>query len=135
MMWNRWDEYLWNDVIEFMNTINETLRSRERYPKFRVYENDDGILLKSEIPGVEPENIQIELQDNNLVISVEKKQDQHEGATLLRNEREFGKFTRTFQLPFKVKDQEIQAEYKLGILTIVLPKADEEKPKRIAIKS
>lgn len=134
-MWSRWDEYLWNDVMEFMNSINETLKQRNTYPRFRMYENDDGLLLETEIPGVNVEDINIELHDSNLNIVIEKKPENYENVTVLRNERDFGKFIRNFQLPYKVKENEIQAEYKSGILKIFLPKADEEKPRKIAIKS
>ncbi len=120
-MWaNRWDSYIMNDIFEFMNSINEAFRYRNEYP---------------EIPGVNPEDIQLELHDNTFIISVEKKQDLNENYTIIRNEREFGKFTRSFQLPYKINESQIQAEYKYGVLKVLLPKAEEEKPKKIAIKT
>jgi HSP20 family protein len=135
-MWlSRWDDYLWNDIADIMNTLNQVVRNRSEYPAFRMYENDDGYLLMTEVPGINPEDIQIELNDNVLTINVEKKPEKNENLTVLRNEIEYGKFVRSFQLPFKVKEEEIEAEYKYGVLKILLPKAEEEKPKKIAIKS
>ncbi|GIX42314.1 MAG: hypothetical protein KatS3mg129_2047 [Leptospiraceae bacterium] len=135
-MWlSRWDDYLWNDIADFMNSINQAIRNRNEYPVFRMYENDDGLYLVAEVPGVKPEDINLELNDNVLTITVEKKPEEDENLTVLRSEREYGKFIRSFQLPFKVKEEDISAEYKYGILRITLPKAEEEKPKKIAIKS
>ncbi len=122
-------------MLELMNTVNNALKHQNNYPAFRIYENDDSLLLESEIPGVNPEHINLELNDNVLTINFEKKFEEDQNTVTLRNEREFGKFTRSFQLPFRIKEDEIQAEYKYGVLKVHLPKAEEEKPKKIAIKT
>jgi len=134
-MWTRWDEYIWNDIADLMNTINQAIRNRNEYPAFRMYENDDGLLLTAEVPGVNPEDINLEINDNVLTITIEKKPEENENLKILRSEREYGKFIRSFQLPIKIKEDEISAEYKYGILRILLPKAEEEKPKKIAIQT
>lgn len=122
-------------MLELMNTMNHTLKHQNLYPAFRIYENDDNLLLETEIPGVHPDNINLELNDNVLTINFEKKLDEDQNTVNLRNERESGKFSRSFQLPFRVKENDIQAEYKYGVLRINLPKAEEEKPKKISIKT
>lgn len=100
-----------------------------------VVENKDDFEIKASIPGIDPEDIEITYSDNTLSIKGETRSDREEkdGNYHLR-ERRFGSFARSIRLPH-VKADAIDAAYDKGVLTLRLPKAEESKPKRIAIKA
>ena len=110
--------------------------SRSWSPALDLYEDKDNVFVKLEVPGVKKEDIQISLQDGELSISGERKtEEKFEGAQVRRTERFVGSFQRTVTLPAEVKGDQVKAEYKDGILTVTLPKAEEAKPKRIQISA
>jgi HSP20 family protein len=87
-------------------------------------------------PGYEPETLDVNVLGRQLTVSGERNAPASEdGESVHRSERSFGKFSRTIQLPANVKEDEISAEYKYGVLTISLPKAEEAKPRRINVAS
>jgi HSP20 family protein len=93
-------------------------------------------VLKAELAGMDPDEIEIEVEDNVLTIKGERKfEEQVEDERYYRVERRFGSFQRSLALPQGVKPDEIQAGYEDGILTVTVPKAEEEKPKRIEVKA
>lgn len=105
-------------------------------PSLDIYEDNDQITVRTELPGLRKEDISITLQDDTLTISGERKQEQErkEGETY-RSERYFGRFQRSVTLPHAVDPQKIQATYKDGVLTVTLPKSEEAKPKQIQVKT
>jgi len=101
-----------------------------------VVENDDEFVVKADVAGIDPDNIEITYTDNNLSIKGEVREDreeEEEGRYHLR-ERRFGTFSRTISMPGTVDVENIQAETENGVLQIHLPKKEEVKPRRIAIK-
>jgi len=102
-------------------------------PALDLYQNNDNIVAVVELPGMRKEDIEISLQDGTLTISGERKEEggQENGAT--RTERFTGKFRRSITLPTRVDPNKVTASYKDGILTVLLPKAEEAKPKQIQI--
>jgi HSP20 family protein len=133
------------DLIDIQNEINrmfediaspmegETTISR-LFPAADVIENKDSFVVRAELPGLMKEDVKVTLQTNLLIISGEKKKEQVEkNQTLHKIERSYGTFHRSFELPVPVKANEIKADFKDGILTIVLPKIEEAKPKEISI--
>jgi HSP20 family protein len=110
--------------------------SRSWNPALDLYEDKDNVFVKLEVPGVKKEDIQISLQDGELSISGERKsEEKFEDAEVRRTERFVGSFQRTVALPAEVKGDQVKAEYKDGILTVTLPKAEEAKPRRIQISA
>ncbi|HID98060.1 MAG TPA: Hsp20/alpha crystallin family protein [Thermodesulfobacteriaceae bacterium] len=108
----------------------------EWVPSIDVSETDDSITVKAEIPGIDPKDIQISLSGNLLTIKGEKKEETEEKKkNYLRKETRYGAFSRTIRLPVVADADKIEAKYKKGILNIVLPKKEEEKPKQIEIKA
>lgn len=101
-----------------------------------VEDGDQEIHVRAEIPGVSPEELNLSINDNTLVIAGEKKQteEKHEGGYLFQ-ERRFGSFRREVPLPAKVDPEDVQAEYKDGVLHVRLKKSQEAMPKRIEVKS
>lgn len=103
-------------------------------PAFDVYEEKDNFIVKAELPGMKKEDISVSLHEGNLIISGERKSEtKSEGTEVYRAERFFGKFQRAVSLPTMVAANNVKAEYKDGILTVTLPKAEEAKPKQIEV--
>ena len=101
-----------------------------------MVERDESFLLKASLPGVQPDDINITLEDNVLTISGEIHADQvNEDETYHIRERRFGHFTRSFRFPTLVNAEAIEADYDNGILYVTVPKAEEVKPKRITIRA
>jgi HSP20 family protein len=100
-----------------------------------VVENKDEFVVKASVPGINPDDIDISYVDDTLTIKGEIKSENEikENKYHLR-ERRFGSFSRSISLPTKIKDDAIEASYQNGVLSLRLPKAEEVKPKRIAIK-
>jgi HSP20 family protein len=104
------------------------------FPPVDVYEDKDNLLVKAELPGLKKEDISISLDNGNLTLSGERKQEEkHEGADVYRSERWVGRFHRTVNLPCRVDAEKIKASYSEGVLTVTLPKAEDAKPKQIPI--
>jgi HSP20 family protein len=103
-------------------------------PALDVFDEKDNFVVKAELPGMKKEDIDINVHNGVLTISGERKHDteKKEGQTF-RSERYFGRFQRSLTLPAAVDVQKVKASYKDGVLTIDLPKAEEAKPKQIAI--
>jgi len=103
-------------------------------PAMDLYEDKDNFVLKAELPGMKKEDIEISLHEGVLTVSGERKsEEQHKDAETYRSERFFGRFHRTMSLPKPVVGDKVAANYKDGILTMTLPKAEEAKPKQIHI--
>lgn len=104
-------------------------------PAVDIAEQENEYVVKVELPGITREDVKITLESNVLTIRGEKKQekDTKEGS-YHRVERSYGSFQRSFTLPTSVKSDKIDALYKDGLLTVVLPKVEEAKPKQIEVK-
>ncbi len=101
-----------------------------------LVENPDGFLVKASLPGIDPKDIEITLDDNVLTIRAEiSKEELAEDARFHLRERRFGTFMRAVTLPVRVDHESIDASYDQGVLTLYVPKAEEVKPRRIAVKT
>jgi len=104
------------------------------FPAVDVYEEKDSLLVKAELPGLKKEDISISLDNGNLTLSGERKQEEkRQDAGVYHSERWVGRFHRTVSLPFRVDAEKIKASYNEGVLTVTLPKAEDAKPKQIPI--
>lgn len=105
-------------------------------PLLDVEETDDAFTLHVEIPGVKPEDVEVSLEESVLTIEGERSfYDERASESFRRVERRFGRFHRAVRLPDRVDGDRVEARYADGLLTIVVPKADEAKPRRIAISA
>ena len=103
-------------------------------PALDVHEDKDSFSIRVELPGMKREDIEVTLQDGALVITGERKEEKVSNETTVhRQERYYGKFTRALTLPAAVSGDKVKAQYKDGILTVTLPKAEEAKPKAITV--
>jgi HSP20 family protein len=99
-----------------------------------VIRKQDEIEVKASVPGIKPEDIDVSVEDNVLVMKAEKK-DEYEGseADYLVRERSYGSYYRALRLPETVDTNKIKCEYDNGVLSIILPKAEEKKKKQIKV--
>jgi len=102
-------------------------------PALDIYQNNDNVIARVELPGMRKEDIEISLHDGMLTVSGERKAESAEGEKAERTERYVGKFRRSVSLPTMVDPNKVTANYRDGILTVTLPKAEEAKPKQIQV--
>ena len=103
-------------------------------PALDLYEDTDNLIVKAELPGMKREEIDISVHDGTLTISGERKyEEKNRDAEPYRSERFLGRFHRTLALPKPVQSDKATANYKDGILTVILPKTEEAKPKQIQV--
>ncbi len=101
-----------------------------------VTENDDAYAVKASVPGINPDDIEITLEDNVLTIKGNLSSDEvTEGEQVHIRERRYGSFSRSVRFPVMVNGDAVEANYEHGILILSIPKAEEVKPKRISIKA
>jgi len=104
-------------------------------PAVDISERESEYQVRVELPGINKDDVKITLESNILTIRGEKKHEKDmQEENMHRMERVYGSFQRSFTLPTVVKDNEINAVFTNGILTITLPKAEEAKPKQIEVK-
>ena len=103
-------------------------------PSLDLSETKDALVVKAEIPGIEPKEIQISLQEQVLTVKGEKRREKEEkDEHYYRRERSWGAFARSIRLPAPVVGEKVTATFKNGLLTVTLPKAEEAKPKHIDV--
>ncbi len=104
------------------------------FPAINVWTSEENVVLSAELPGVDPESIDIEVRENVLILQGERKpEDLGSEAVCHRAERGVGRFSRSLRLPYEVENDKIKARFKNGVLNIELPRAESSKPRKIAI--
>lgn len=125
----------WN---RFMTNFEENgvgLFSGMTCPTLDLGETDKSVEIRMDLPGLNSDDIDIQLSDNTITISGERKEEKEEkGKTWQRVERQMGTFSRTVTLPCAVKNSEVNATYRDGVLHVSLPKSAEAQTKKITIK-
>lgn len=103
-------------------------------PTVDIFENSDGITLEADLPGMKPGDFDLSVENNTLTLRGERRfEKKSEGDNYHRVERSYGSFTRSFTLPPTVKVDDVQAEFKDGVLRVTLPKREEVKPRQIQV--
>jgi HSP20 family protein len=103
-------------------------------PAVDMFEKDDHLVIKAELPGMEKKDINLDLKDGVLTLRGERKhENQVQDENFYRREMSYGKFVRTFSLPSDVDPEKIKAEFQNGLLTIEVPKPEQHKPKQITV--
>jgi HSP20 family protein len=106
-----------------------------RAPVVDVFEKENEVIIKAEIPGLSKDDVEVNLTNSTLTISGEKKKEEEvKDRDYYRCERSFGSFSRTIELPAEVKTEEAKASFKDGLLEIHLPKTEAAKRKLIKVK-
>lgn len=125
------------DLVErFFGNGGETFGLTRFTPSLNVSETDSGYEVSAELPGLKPEEVNVELKEGSLWISGKKEEEQEDnGKTFHRIERRHGEFRRMIQLPGAVDEEKIEADFSNGLLTVRIPKTEEVMPKRIPVKA
>lgn len=119
---------LFQDMLSPLSTQGEILSWS---PTCDVDETESHYLMTFDLPGVNKNDVKIELRDNQLIVSGERKQERKEGKRV--QERFYGSFQRVFTLPSHVDPEKIEASYEDGVLYLAVPKAESVKPKQVQI--
>jgi HSP20 family protein len=135
----RWQEmdHLQREMNRLFESVyGEGNRVVSGYPAMNIWTNPESAVVTTELPGVSPENIDISIVGETLTLTGERQPEQlPEGARYHRQERGYGKFTRSVQLPFQVDAEKVDARFEKGVLHISLPRAEADKPKKIQVKA
>lgn len=139
----RWDPF--RELVElrdeigrwFEGTLDRERRERKTAawaPDVDIKETDKEILVRADLPGMRQEDIDVSIDENQLVIKGERKMEKEEKEKdYVRVERSYGSFYRSFSLGTPIKEDQVKATYKDGVLEVVLPKAEVKKAKKIQI--
>jgi len=118
----------------FFNDAGEDLATRTWTPPVDIQETDDAYRIHAELPGMTKDDIQITMENNVLRLSGERKFEKDtKQENYHRIERTYGAFSRSFALPNQVSSDKVEAKFENGVLSIVVPKAEQAKPRRISI--
>jgi HSP20 family protein len=110
------------------------LSTRTWAPPVDIYENENDIVLKAELPGIDPKDVEVKVEDNTLYLKGERKFEKEvKNESYHRVERSYGSFARSFSLPNSISTDKVKAEFKDGLLTLTLPKREEAKPRTVKI--
>ena len=110
-------------------------KSPQDYPAVNIWEKDGNAVVTAELPGIDPEKMDISVLGDTITLSGEALQETlTQGDIYIRQERGIGKFKRNIQLPFQVNAQAVEARYEKGILMVTLPRIKEDLPKKIKIQ-
>jgi HSP20 family protein len=129
MRWNPYREL--NNLFEKMPSATTTWS-----PSVDIFENDNELIVKAELPGMEMKDIEVTFENNVLTIKGERRfEHETKKENYHRVEREYGSFSRSFALPTYVDEGTIRADYKDGMLNVVLPKREMAKPRGIKVNA
>jgi HSP20 family protein len=130
---------VWRDLERLQREMNRIVEGagngmRSEFPPLNIWANDENAMITAEVPGIDVNELDISVVGDTvtLVGSRSEAQDDTE-STYHRRERWQGKFSRTVQLPFRINVDRVDATYSNGILHVILPRAEADKPQRISI--
>lgn len=135
----RWDPF--SDISQLSRTMNRLFRTLpegrgDTFPSMNVYAGGEEAIVTAELPGVESDQLEVSVNGDVFTISGTRDTgEKTEKQTWHRRERFSGKFTRSVQLPFQVEADKVQARLKQGVLQVILPRAEADKPQRIQIQN
>ena len=116
--------------------IPSYLRTAPSFPALNIWSNEEELIITAEVPGINPDDLDISVVGDNLTLKGTRTAEElEEGSRFHRQERGYGNFSRTVQLPFPVEIDKVNAKFTNGVLEISLPRAEADKPRKIAVKS
>jgi len=125
---------LFSDVRAQAPLQGEEISQGSWVPAVDIYETNEAIVIKAELPGITAQDISVEVKDNTLTLKGEKKFEKEvQEENYHRVERSYGSFQRAFTLPGTIQQEKVKAKFKDGILEINLPKVEEAKPKQVKV--
>jgi HSP20 family protein len=114
--------------------MNEPRTARPWSPAVDIFENEDALVLKADLPDIKPEEIDVQVEHQTLTLKGQRKfEQQAEKGGYHRIERSYGSFVRTFAVPSTVDTEKVAANYSQGVLTVSLPKKETAKPRQVKV--
>ena len=135
---------IWHEMDQLQHEMNQLFKATTGkltlnssvYPAINLWANEEDQYLRAEMPGIKAADIHIDATADTLTISGSRTQDEAvDKYRYHRQERGYGNFSRTIQLPFMIDTGSVEANFKNGVLNIKLQRAESDKPKKIAVKS
>ena len=134
---------VWQEMDRLQREMDRLFRSNSAnrlgtggYPAMNIWSNEDSAVITTELPGINLDDVDISVVGDTLTLSGRRKPEElSEGARYHRQERGFGKFTRSIKLPYTVDGDKVEATYNRGVLSITLPRAESDKPRKIQVRS
>jgi HSP20 family protein len=143
-MLTRWQPFseLNNEFNQFQKELNRLfgrfpfrVNEPNAFPAMNIWQDQEQLILEAELPGMNLEDLEIFVDgENHLTVKGHRKMEEKSNGTWHRQERNFGEFRRTIELPNLVDPEKVEAVLKNGVLTITLPKKEEVKPRKIEVK-
>jgi HSP20 family protein len=135
--WSENEQRMQRQIARLINTFGMSrYDTAPNFPTVNVYANEEAQIVTAELPGMQPNDIDISVVGETLTISGERQLEKlEEDAEYHRQERSCGKFRRSFELLFPVDADKVEASFENGVLQIRLPRAEAHKPRKIAIQS
>lgn len=133
-MWREMERFQ-RDMNRLFDDFSPQMRSAPSFPAVNIWADKDSVLITAEMPGLDANNIELNILEDTLTINGERAVEAlPAGAIYHRQERGFGKFARNIRLPYRVDAKKVKATFRNGILEVSLPRAEEDRPKKIAVK-
>ena len=119
----------------FTRFLNEPQTNRPWTPAVDIFETENDLVLKADLPDVDQKDIDVRVENQTLTIAGQRKFEKQESTKgFHRIERSYGNFVRSFAVPSSFNTEEISAEYKNGVLSVTLPKKEAAKPRQVKIE-
>lgn len=133
---NHTSRYTFGNPFELINRVIGDASRNANFPGFNVWSNEEGAVLTSEIPGVAMADLEITSSGKSISVKGARKEDEiGEDARYIRRERPLGEFNRSIELPFQIDSSKVEATLTNGVLKIVLPRAESDKPRKIQVNA
>ena len=135
-----WDP--WSDFGDFERAMNRVFGdlypTQTEYPPVNIWTGKDDVVLTAELPGIEPDDLDVSVHENTLTLHCtpqQRERELQEGETVHRRECVRAGFSRSWRLPFEVDGDKVDAKLDKGILKLMLPRSEASKPKKIEVKA
>jgi HSP20 family protein len=143
MLRRRYIPSMWDEMDRLQREMNRLFDHYDRpelplagYPAVNVWMNDEAAVITAELPGVDVKDLDISVVGETVTLSGERNRDDlPKDVTYHRQERGIGKFSRTIDLPFSVDAGKVQATLEKGILRVLLPRSEKDKPRKVIVKA
>lgn len=133
-----WDEMerIQREMSRLSSAYQRGGQSSQGFPAVNIWTGEEGAILTAEIPGVVPDELDISVVGDTLTLQGERTRPEiGENAQYHRQERGYGRFSRSIQLPFPIEVDKVEARVERGVLEMELPRAEADKPKRISVRN
>lgn len=144
MVMRRWEPF--REIMSLRDAMDQLLNERFVWPYQRgadeaegnlpidMYQTDKEVVIKTALPGVQPDEVDISITGDRVTIKGEHKEEEVKEENYFRKEQRYGRFSRSLPLPVAIKSDKTEAVFENGVLTLTMPKSEETKPKQIKIK-